>query len=163
MPLEVHRAEPLVVTVDQRIGQRLTQGPLRVVRHAHAQQAHHQLLFAIARTNPRFDLFHHPEQGPAEEIVDLDIEATQHLERDFITGYESTKSIVLPEEEHRSQAQRSWAPVGNNHAEGLRQFQVRQVEKGFVAASPTFADTSSEALELERVQILPPRAAYHLR
>lgn len=77
MPLEMHRPQSLVVAVDQGIGQRLAQRPLGVVRHADAQQPHHEFLLAVAGADARFDLFHDAQQRPAEEVVDLNVEPPQ--------------------------------------------------------------------------------------
>jgi hypothetical protein len=49
MPLNVYGAEAAVVAMDQRVSDRLAEGPLWIVRHTDAEQAGHELLFTIAR------------------------------------------------------------------------------------------------------------------
>ena len=58
--------------MNERIGHGFAERPLRIVGHAHPQQAHHQLLFAVPSPDAALDLFHHAEQRPAKEVVHLD-------------------------------------------------------------------------------------------
>ncbi|GIV83924.1 MAG: hypothetical protein KatS3mg052_0931 [Candidatus Roseilinea sp.] len=151
----MHGAQPLVVAVDQRVGQRLAQRAFGVVGHAHAQQAHHQLLFAVAGTDARLDFFHHPQERPAEEVVDLDVESAQYLEGDLMAGHEATQGVFLAEEQQRRQPNPAHGTVGFHDTERLGQLEIGQIEQRFVAAPAPLAHAAPETLELERVEVLP--------
>ena len=85
---------------------------------------------------------HQADQRPTEEAIDLDVEASQDLEP--YLRYRG-RNAVAPGPCRRGAPQPGARLAGCrrvNHAEGLRQFQVRQIEERLVASSPTLANTS---------------------
>jgi hypothetical protein len=71
---------------------------LVIVGNADASTAHEDLLLAVPRSSSSEDLVDHSEKRPAEEVVDLDPLAGEHLRRDLWSREQATDPLLTPEE-----------------------------------------------------------------
>ena len=109
------------------------------------------------------NLVHHAQERPAEEVVDLDFESAQHLERDLVGGEQAAQASSRPKSRSPRTRTDDTAVVRLNRPQGLRQLDVGQVHQTRVAAPLALADEAPEALELERIEVVPARVGDHKR
>lgn len=151
----MHGSQAQVVAVDERVGQRFAQRTLRVVGHADTQQARHQLLLAVAGTDPSLDLFHHTQQRPAKKVVDCDVQAVQDLKCDLVGGDAAAQRVFLAKQQQCGQTQAAHLAVGIRDAEGLGEIEVGQIEQRLVASAAALAHAAAKPFEFQRIEILP--------
>ncbi len=149
--------------MDQSVGERLAQGPLRVIRYAHAQQTHHDLLLAVADADAGFDLLHRAEERPAKEVVDFHGQAVQPLKRYLAIGHKAAQRLLFAKEQQRREPHAAHGAVGIHNAQRLGELEIRQLEQAFVATAAPLADVAAKALDLQRIEIVPAGAVDDLR
>jgi hypothetical protein len=92
------------------------------------RKAHHDLFLLIACSEPLQDLLHHPQQRPAEKLVDLDLLAAEDLEGDLMSWQKALQSFLFSEEEQAQDADVGDFVVGFHGAQGFGQLLIGQIQ-----------------------------------
>ena len=100
-------------------------------------------------------LLHDPQQRPAEEFVDLHREAGEHLEGDLVRGKQTLQRGLAAEQQEPERPDGPQLVIGLHGTQRFGKLEVRQVEQGDVAAA--LPDAAAEAVELQRIEIVPAR------
>ena len=146
----MHGAEPRVIAVRQRVRRGFAERSQRIVGDADAGHADLKLPLAVARAEARLQLFHHPQQRPTEEVVDLHLAARQHLERDLVRGQQRGQHIFAPEEQQTEHGRRLIAVAALHSDQRSGQFQVTEFNQCGVAR--ILSNGAAVALELQGIQ-----------
>ncbi len=146
--------------MDQSVDQRLTHRPLGIVRDPPASHSKHDLFFAVARSKSSLYLVDHPEQWPAEELIDLHPGTVQNLKGYLVSRKVLTQGLLLAEKQQAENADRGDRVIGAHRAQSFGQVDVGEVEKRSVPLSAALLDAPSKPGKLERVEILPGQAGH---
>ena len=148
----MHRAQAVVVAVDQSIGHGLTESAHVHQWHRHTEQTHLQLLLGVVRAEIGLQPIHRLEQRVAAELVELHRLLRQHLERKLVRGHPLLQRCLAPHQQQPGQRGLAAAiGLACREPQGAVQRLIVQLQQHPVAA--ILLHRLAQALALQRVKV----------